>query len=155
MKLRDKLERRISKGAITFKEPSLTKQSFRDDCSIPLMMERYTRTGLLPKRRVSTYGIETGADFHMLNLAAANARSKFELLPPHIQTKYGNVGKVLELLHDPVNRAELAADGVFNLFLEYGAESPSITRSGLEAETDEGALDDESKAPGTVEGDPA
>lgn len=142
------LERRIHKTAITSDMPSMTKQSFRDEVNIHKIMERFTRTGQIPRARVSTYGIETGADFQSLNFALAEANTEFERLPLELQEKYGSVSNIISLARNPEDRAELARDGVFNIFIEKGAESPSITRSGQQAELE---LDDLGEQPKSSE----
>jgi len=59
--------------AISFDDPSLTKQSFRDECDVNLIVKRYTETGMINSipRTTPQYGDAPEGDF--LEAAIVNA----------------------------------------------------------------------------------
>ena len=106
---------------------SMTKQSHRDECDIPNIIQRFRATGEVPRGRPPQYGEEVG-DFHAMQLLMAEAKSQFEELSPEVQSHYGNVEGLLKSLDTPEGLAQLAEDGIITLNepLTPGAEeSPS------------------------------
>lgn len=95
--------------------PSMTKQSFKDECDVNVIMRRYEMTGLLPEsRQDAQYGDVTGLDYQEAMLLVADARSKFESLPARVRARFDNdPGAFLAYMEDP-DPAELKELGLLN-----------------------------------------
>ncbi len=78
--------------AITFTEPTLTKQSFKEECDINNIMLRYQRTGLVD--HISKYQPQyhelDGSTYKDLMDKLANANSMFEELPSKARKHFDN-----------------------------------------------------------------
>lgn len=75
---------------------SLTKQSFKDECDINYIMERFQRTGILPDQnpRQPVYGdFSSVLDFQTAQAVIAESMIQFQSLPAKIRERFG---------HDPV-----------------------------------------------------
>jgi len=96
--------------------PSMTKQSFKDECDINVIMGRYMRTGVLDfinKHQPRYEDLTEAADYQHAMLIVAESRSLFEDLPSSIRTKFeNNPAKFLDFVHDPKNRPEMAEMGL-------------------------------------------
>lgn len=98
----------------TFNEPSLTKQSFRKECDMVNIIQRYKTTGEVPASKPVRYG-EQGRDFHQMHLHIAEAKSQFEELPSELRNKYGSIEGVVKALETPEGLHQLAEDGLIQL----------------------------------------
>lgn len=88
-----------------------TQQSYKDDCDINLIMQRYLRTGVLPSSdRQPVYLDTTAYDFLEAQNLVARARGEFSLLPADERDKYGN--QVELWLDDKARQAAEAAEEV-------------------------------------------
>lgn len=89
---------------------SKTKQSFKDECDINVIMRRYEATGILPgmERAVGARYIDcTGADFQEAQLIVAAGKSAFAELPARIRARFANdPAKLMEFLADKRNLEE-------------------------------------------------
>lgn len=104
-----------------FEGKSMTKQSFRDECDINLIIRRGQQGLPLPVGRPLVYGSE-GPDFHTTAIAMANARTAFEELHPDVQEHYGSLEGLLEAMNTPEGLQEAAELGVI---VEEGVTSPT------------------------------
>lgn len=96
---------------------SLTKQSFKDECDINVLMRRYQQSGILPSAdgREPRYIDTTAADYQEAMFMVAEAKSKFAELPSGMRERFKNDPKrMLEFLEDPKNRDEAVAMGLVN-----------------------------------------
>lgn len=96
-------------------KPSLTKQSFRDECDINVIMGRYLRTGVLDfvSKHQPQYMDTTGMDFQRAMLVVAESQTMFNDLPSNIRTQFeNNPAKFLDFCHDPKNLPEMAKMGL-------------------------------------------
>lgn len=97
--------------------PSMTKQSFKDECDVNVIMRRYQQTGVLPlgDGRVPRYIDATSADYQEAMFLVADARSAFAELPSALRERFHNDPKrMLEFLEDPRNREEAIKLGLVN-----------------------------------------
>lgn len=89
---------------------SKTKQSFKDECDINVIMRRYEATGILPgmERMAGARYVDcTGADFQAAQMLVASAKSMFNELPSRIRDRFGNdPQKLMEFLEDGRNLEE-------------------------------------------------
>jgi len=91
-------------------EPSMTKQSFRDECDINTIMSRYERTGVMPESRgdapqfgdyISEYSFQESMN------AVIYAQQQFADLPARVRDRFGNdPANMLRFLEDDKNREE-------------------------------------------------
>ena len=111
------MERR--KPKVSFDSPqgeSMTKQSFRDECDINVLMRRYEKTGLLD--HVNTHQGDYGdfinaPDFHTAMNQILTAEHMFQSLPARIRARFANdPGAFLEFAQNPENADEMAELGL-------------------------------------------
>lgn len=94
------------------KGKSMTRQSFKDEVDKKLMMERFTRTGVLPNLKEREYGDEPETDFQGAQFAFARLATEFEQLPVELQQKYGSVSGLMKVMENPENHETLVSDGL-------------------------------------------
>lgn len=101
---------------ITFNQNSpYTKQSFKDECDINILMARYQATGELPNLNQSApqYLDVTGYDFQEAMDFVRGAQTMFEELPSSIRNRFQNSPEAfLDFCSNENNRPELAAMGL-------------------------------------------
>lgn len=101
--------------SITFPEQGRTKQAFREECDINIIMARYIKTGVLDHTRaaVAQYLDVTGFEFEAAHQLVAGAKSMFFQLPSAIRTQFDNdPGKFLEFMENPANAAKATEMGL-------------------------------------------
>jgi len=92
-----------------------TKQSFKDECDINLIMKRFEKTGILPEtqQRVEQYLDASEFDFQASMEYVANAKSMFEQIPAKIRDQFdNNPAKFVEFCENPKNLPELTQMGL-------------------------------------------
>lgn len=90
-------------------EPSMTKQSFADECDINKIMERYEKTGVMSEgRRMYEFGEAISEYSYQESLnAVLFADEQFSNLPARVRDRFGNDPvQLLKFLEDPKNRDE-------------------------------------------------
>lgn len=96
--------------------PSMTKQSFKDECDINTIMARYEKDGVVThvKEHEGQYGDFTlGFDYHDAMNRVHAARDMFMSLPAGIRTKFDNdPGKFLDFVSDPKNSDAMVEMGL-------------------------------------------
>jgi len=102
--------------SISFAAQGRTKQSFKDECDINVIMARYQATGQLPDNLNPSspqYIDATGFDFDLAMNLVAEASSSFEELPSAIRARFNNDPcAFLDFVHDPANHSEMADMGL-------------------------------------------
>lgn len=108
-----KERRRVQKF---FTQPSLTKQSFKDECDINNIMKKYQKTGLVTHLASFSgqYGDFTSAeDYHASFNKVLEAQDMFMTLPSSVRSRFENdPAKFLEFVHDPKNQTDLVKLGL-------------------------------------------
>jgi len=69
------------KCGITFPKKSQTQQSFKDECNINNIVDRYQRTGEIPVTRQVKYGEAPPNDMTHLRMSTAAIKSAYEAMP--------------------------------------------------------------------------
>lgn len=99
-----------------FKLPSRTKQEFRDECDINVLMKRYRKTGLFPQypgqtpQYVSNIGMP---DYQQSLHIVMQAESEFNALNSELRKRFDNdPAKFLAFVNDPDNGEELVKLGL-------------------------------------------
>lgn len=97
-------------------DPGLTKQSFKDECDINRIMDRYQVTGVLPENLMvgnPQYVDVTGVEYQEAMLKVADAQSLFNRLPAAIRARFSNnPSAFLAFAENPDNRPELIKMGL-------------------------------------------
>lgn len=115
-------------GSIIFNEPTLTKQSFQDECDINTIMDKYESTGVL--QHVSNvqqaYGDFSNVQEYQLSLnQVIAAQEAFDELPSRVRERFGNdPAHLMAFLEDKENRAEAVKLGL----IDPDPEAPAPTR---------------------------
>lgn len=97
-----------------FNAEDRTKQAFKDECDINVIMRRYQSTGELEHVReaMPQYLDVSGLDFQEAQQFVASATSLFYELPSAVRLQFENdPAKLLEFVHDPKNAKEAVAMG--------------------------------------------
>jgi phage internal scaffolding protein len=104
-----------SGSTFVFSKPSLTKQSFRDECDINNILRKFNVTGQLPSGSVQPqYGDFSGiTDYQSALNAVMAAQDSFLELPAKVRAKFGNDPAVfLDFVSDEANKDEMKALGL-------------------------------------------
>lgn len=114
---------------ITFPEDSpFTKQSFKDECDINIILNRYQQTGEMPfinERSPQYLDATASMDFQTSMQYVAEAQSLFQELPSAIRNRFNNdPAQFLEFCSNENNRQEMAKMGL--LKPEYEWRDPSV-----------------------------
>lgn len=93
---------------LTFAEQGKTKQSFRDECDINVIMRRFEQTGELPlNQRPMLFGDCPDLDFQGAMQVVTGARERFMALPSDIRDRFANdPQRLISFISDPGNREE-------------------------------------------------
>lgn len=94
---------------------SRTKQSFKDECDINVIMRRYQKTGVIPflDQREPRFMDCSAFDFQEAQNLVAGARSMFQELSAQLRERFDNdPGRLLEFLNDERNREEAVQLGL-------------------------------------------
>lgn len=96
-------------AGLTFTQPSMAKQSFKEEADINNIVNQYLKTGVLPEgQRQPLFGdFSTGNDFQEAMLAIQEAQEDFAALPSAIRERFkNNPAEILAFMSDPENEAE-------------------------------------------------
>lgn len=93
---------------------SRTRQSFRDECDVNVILKMYARTGVLPgDPSQAQFGDFTDVDFMRSMLIVAQGREAFASLPATLRERFGNdPARLLSFLADESNRDEAVRLGL-------------------------------------------
>lgn len=101
-----------------FPNPSLTKQSFREESEINNILAKYQKTGLIEHvaKHSPKYGeLPDQAEFETAMNIIATANSMFEELPSSIRSRFENdAGQFLDFVSDENNIEELVTLGILD-----------------------------------------
>lgn len=104
------------KVVVTFTQPSLTKQSFRDEANINNIMARYEQTGIVDNITTATphYGDFSDVTSYQDALNKINAaQALFDALPAQVRQKFENDPTLfLEFAQNPENYETMVAMGL-------------------------------------------
>lgn len=95
--------------AIKSDKPSLTRQEFKNECDINVILARYQASGEIDflNKHAPQYMDTTGHDFQTAMETVAQAQSAFADLPSAIRDRFGNdPANLLDFVHDSANRDE-------------------------------------------------
>ena len=131
------------KVAITFKEPSLTDQSYKDDCDLGFIIVNYVSKGIpLPQSTMNYQDCTTVQDFESAMQLVAEAKSNFEQLPSKDRDRFGSVENYLDFISRSENLKESYEKGYIDpstvdlkdVYPEtYETVSPDVVKPDTEA----------------------
>jgi len=102
-------------SGLNCQDPSLTKQSMKDECDINFLVKRYEAAGQIPAPlRVPQYGdfLEV-KDFTSAMQAVVEARESFMAMPAELRARFHNdPQELLEFVAVPENAAEAVKIGL-------------------------------------------
>lgn len=105
-----------TRAGMVFSEPSLAKQSFKDECNINNIVKRSRVTGMLShlsSRQPRFMDLGSSTDFHSAMNTVIAAEKAFSELPSDLRERFSNdPAKLLEFVHDPKNHAEAITLGL-------------------------------------------
>lgn len=99
--------------------PSKTQQTFKDDCDVNLILERFTKTGELShlSKKTPTYSdVSEIPNLLEAHIQIKEAKDMFNQLPARLRKKLGNHPTALEdYLKDPANHEEAEEFGLLTI----------------------------------------
>lgn len=104
-----------TKCPMAFPSVGKTKQSFKDECDINVIMSRYMKTGVIDfvNKHQGRYGDVTGLDYQSAMQTISFAQSLFHELPSSVRTRFENdPAQFMDFVHDPSNEAEMHSLGL-------------------------------------------
>lgn len=107
----------MRKHAIHFEGHGLTKQSFKNECDINKIMEKFQKSGAISHyaSHAPDYGECTQANLQDALNIVADANTMFEELPSSIRAKFHNdAGQFLDFVQDKKNLEEMRELGLAN-----------------------------------------
>lgn len=112
------------KQGLEFKEPSMTDQSFKDECDMGKLIDRYNKTGFFYNPLVAHQNkprspmFEDFSDvptFQEAQEVIARSQAQFEALPAKVRDYFDNdPALMLAFINDPKNRDKCVELGIFN-----------------------------------------
>lgn len=111
----------------------LAKQSFRDECDINNIMQKYVATGLLEhvNEREAVFDDFSGFDFARSMNVVAKAQEMFDNLPAEIRKRFQNDPVAfIEFVQDETNRDEAVKLGIVNKPAQSSSEAGSSPQAG-------------------------
>lgn len=117
-------------AALVCRDPTRAKQSFKDECDINVLMERFGMSYQIPAGlRVPTYGDFTGvSDYHSAANAIALAHESFDQLPADVRYRFQNdPGAFVAFCSDEANRSEAVKLGLVPPPPEVVAAAPAAS----------------------------
>lgn len=101
-----------------FVEPSMTKQSFKDQCDVNNILKRYRNAGVSPYQmpQPGSYQNCLGVtDYQTALHQIREAEASFGALPAELRKRFDNdPGLFLDFVHDPSNFDEMVELGLAN-----------------------------------------
>lgn len=97
------------KVAMTFVGPGRTKQSFKDECDINTIVNRFLKTGVFDatNKHAPRYGDCTGLEFRAGMETIMQAQEMFKSLPAQVRGRFDNdPGEFLDFIQNAENRDE-------------------------------------------------
>lgn len=96
-------------------DSEFTKQEFKDECDINVIMAQYQHTGIIPNlnERTPAYQDCTGHDYQMHMNKIIEAQELFNDLPSKVRDRFANdPAAFLDFVHDEKNLGEMKEMGL-------------------------------------------
>lgn len=91
--------------SMSFSQPSLTEQSYKDECDIDFIISNFVKTGIDPNegKKMSFVDCTQVKDFQDAQNIVAETKSMFHSLPAVVRDEFGTVENYLEYVSNPQN----------------------------------------------------
>lgn len=132
-------------GALYCRDPSLTKQAFKDECDINKIMSMF-RNASEAEAYISTLGPQNGSyfdctqvvDFRTARDQVLQAEQAFKALPANVRSRFENdPAQLVEFCADPANRDEMVRLGLLKAKIPVAAPvKPTGTEGAAQASLD-------------------
>jgi phage internal scaffolding protein len=106
------------KSVIKCEEPTMTKQSHKDECDVNLILKRYDKNNVLTHMNKAKpfYADTTAIDLQQAIDTVDKAKAMFDELPSKIRNRFqGNPAALLDFLHNPANEREAVEIGLLEM----------------------------------------
>lgn len=121
---------RDSVEGITFTEPTLAQQHFKDECDVNNILRKYEATGLVTHVANGTpsYGdFSSVLEFQQAQNILIEAQDAFDSLPASLRKRFDNDPAVmLEFIENPDNREEAEKLGLLNKSINSAGDSNDL-----------------------------
>lgn len=128
-KFRTAYDRDLVEG-ITFTEPTLAQQHFKDECDVNNILRKYEATGLVTHVANGTpsYGdFSSVLEFQQAQNILIEAQDAFDALPASLRKRFDNDPAVmLEFIENPDNREEAEKLGLLNKSIDSIGDSDDV-----------------------------
>lgn len=110
-------------------QPSMTQQAFAEDCDVNIILDRYMKTGELPKPRQGVYAdVSEVPDLSEAIQIVQQAQTAFDSLPAKIRYEFHNdPTKLLNFIADPKNKEKAIELGLIEAKQEVKLEPPTAS----------------------------
>ncbi len=119
-----------TKVQITFAKKGRTKQSFKDECDINLIIDRHTKgqVNAHVNAHIAEYGFATGDDFATCMRTVTQAQEMFDGLPSAIRNRFANSpANFLDFFNEANNQEEGEKLGLWPKLAVNGSNEPKET----------------------------
>lgn len=124
-------------------EPSLTKQSFSDECDINVIMARFEKTGVLTSENAQSprYGdFSDVIDYDESLRVVMEAEEAFMALPAKVRARFQNdPSEIIEFVRDPANLQEAVSLGLIEPVVAAAEQLPNSSSLDVTVRTDTNA----------------
>ncbi|QXP08116.1 MAG: internal scaffolding protein [Arizlama microvirus] len=121
-------------------EPSLTKQSFSQECDINVIMARFEKTGILSSENAQTprYGdFSDVIDYDESLRVVMEADEAFMSLPAKVRARFENdPSQLIEFVRDPANVDEAVSLGLMEPVIAASSQLPNSSSLDVTVRTD-------------------
>lgn len=121
---------------------SMTKQSFKDECDINKIVDRYQRTGIIDhqeRRQPRFEDCIDAKDYHNAMIAVLDAQDAFADLPAAVRKRFGNdPAALLAALEDPDQVEDLTKLGILKANPAADPQGQQLDSPPPAAEPDQG-----------------
>jgi hypothetical protein len=97
-------------------EPSMTQQSFKDECDINNIMDKYQQTGFIDefydRQNPQFADVSTTVDFHTAQNLLSAATEAYNALDPVVRSRFGSPLDFLSFVDNPHNAQALIDMGL-------------------------------------------
>lgn len=136
--------------AITFTEPSLTKQEYSREADMNTIIKKYRLTGQLPPTKsFGTYAdVSNIGDYQSAVMKVQEAQEVFDSLPARIRSQFeNNPAQLIDWVMDPKNKEDAITLGLLESDVSSpgkpkgvgGTETATVAHSGASGEMPEKA----------------
>lgn len=113
-------------------QPSMTQQAFAEDCDVNIILDRYMKTGELPKPRQGVYAdVSEVPDLTEALQIVQQAQNAFDSLPSKVRYEFQNdPAQLLNFISDPKNKEKAIELGLIEAKQQEAVTKPTTASEG-------------------------